>query len=172
MTFSLSLRRLPQALFLAGAIALSGHTAIQAQQEISPEHLSVARQYIDMTDGANVYEIALVEIGISVMRILIQQDPALAEPLPDVIQDVFDEYTENKGDLFNQFARIYAMRFTQEELQQIVDFYSSDLGRKLLAENATINQDMQTVLRVWENNAQNEFLSKVRTILREQGYNV
>jgi hypothetical protein len=172
MTSTYSLRRLPAALFLAGTLAIASMSPAQAQQEISPEHLAAARSYIDMTDNASVYEITLIEIGLNVMRIIIQQDPALADPVQEAIQTAFDEYEARKGELYNQFARIYAMRFTQEELEGILEFYNSELGRKLLANNATINQDMQTVLGVWEQNTQREFLSRVRAILREGGYSV
>lgn len=172
MTFMHSLRRLSAAVLVAGTMALAGTGMAHAQQEISPEHLSVARQYIDMTDGANIYELTLIDLSVSVMRILIQQDPALADPLPGVIEDVFEEYLEDKDALFNQFARIYAMRFTQEELEEILAFYRSDLGQKLLEENVSINQDMQLVLGVWERNTQSEFLSRVRAVLREGGYSV
>lgn len=172
MTMMFSLRRLPVALLLAGALAISGMSAAKAQQEISPEHLAAARQYIDLTDNANVYEITLIEIGVSVLRIIIQQDPALADPVQVAIQQAYEEYEARKGELYNQFARIYAMRFTQEELEEILEFYNSDVGQKLLANNVTINQDMQVVLGVWEENTQREFLARVRAILREEGYNV
>ncbi len=172
MTMMFSLRRLPVALLLAGALAISGMSAAKAQQEISPEHLAAARQYIDLTDNANVYEITLIEIGVSVLRIIIQQDPTLADPVQVAIQQAYEEYEARKGELYNQFARIYAMRFTQEELEEILEFYNSDVGQKLLANNVTINQDMQVVLGVWEENTQREFLARVRAILREEGYNV
>jgi hypothetical protein len=145
---------------------------VLAQQEISPEHLASARSYIQLTDNANVYEITLIEIGLQVMRIIIQQDPALADPVQIAIQTAFDEYEARKDELYNQFARIYAMRFTQAELDTILEFYNTDVGKKLLANNTTINQDMQVVLRVWEENTQREFLARVRALLREEGYSV
>lgn len=173
MINSFSLRRLPVALFLAGTLAVSGGvSSVLAQQEISPEHLASARSYIELTDNANVYEITLIEIGLNVMRIIIQQDPSLADPVQAAIQTAFDEYEERKGELYDQFARIYAMRFTQAELETILDFYNTEVGQKLLANNVTINQDMQVVLRVWEENTQREFLSRVRAILREEGFSV
>lgn len=171
MTAFTNLCRIPAKFILAGALALAGPSVAFAQQEISPEHLQVARTYVDMTDNAAVYERSLVDIGVSVLRLLIQQDPALADPAQEAITTVYDEYAKNKGELYNQFARIYANRFSVEELQQIVTFYSSDVGKKLLENNAGVNNDMQTVLRVWAGNAQTEFLSKVRTVLREKGFN-
>lgn len=172
MTTSFSLRRLSGALILAGALAVSSLSSAQAQQEISPEHLASARSYVDLTDNANVYEITLIEIGLNVMRIIIQQDPSLADPVQEAIQTAFAEYEARKGELYDQFSRIYAMRFSQEELEEILAFYNSDVGQKLLANNVTINQDMQLVLGVWEENTQREFLARVRAILREGGYSV
>lgn len=172
MTFMPTLRRLPLALVMAGAFAVSGVSAAQAQQEFSPEHLSVAQEYVEMTDRGNVYETTLVELGVSVMRLLVQQNPDLIDPLPQAVQKVVDEYVANKDQVFSLFARIYANRFTQEEMQEIVDFYNTDTGQKLLASNAGINREMQRVLGVWESNARSEFLSRVRAELRAAGHNV
>ena len=172
MTITFSLRRLPVALLLAGAIAVSGMSVARAQQEISPEHLAAARSYVDMTDGAAVYENELIEIGLNTMRVLVQQDPALTDPVIEAIDAAYAEYLDRKSELYNQFARIYAMRFTQEELEEILAFYNGEVGQKLLANNPGINQDLQIVLGVWKNNTESEFLARVRAILREEGYSV
>ncbi|GGA49054.1 DUF2059 domain-containing protein [Pelagibacterium lentulum] len=172
MSYMSKLYRLPAAICLAAAISVSTASVSFAQQEISPEHLATARQYVDMSDRSNVYELALIELGMAVMRTLVQQDAALVEPLPDAVQKVVEEYSARKGELYNQFARIYASRFTHEELTEIVTFYESDVGQKLLAQNPGINNDMQNVLNIWEQNARTEFLSRVRAVLREEGYDV
>lgn len=172
MNALVSMRRAALALVLAASVGLAGSLPAAAQQEISPEHLAKAREYVDLTDAANLYEVTLINLGLEVMRVLIQQDPSLAQPSIQAIQTVYDEYIERKGELFNQFARIYAIRFNTEELQAIIDFYNTDVGQKLLAQNATINEDMQIAISVWENNARSEFLQRTRTVLREEGYNV
>lgn len=172
MTTTFSIRRLPMALVLAGAVLVSGLSAARAQQEISPEHLAAARSYVDMTDNTRVYQTRLIEIGLNVMQLLIQQDPALSDPVVDAIQTTYEEYLARKDDLYNQVARIYANRFTLEEMQEILDFFGGDVGQKLLANDIGINQDFQAVIGVWENNTQREFLTRVRAILREAGYEV
>lgn len=172
MTFQFSLRRQLTAAVLAGAALLAGLAPAHAQQEISPEHLAIAREYVDMSDGADLYEVTLIELGLDVMRLLIQEDPSLADASIQAIQVVYDEYIGRKGELYDQFARIYAIRFSEEELNEIVDFYKTEVGQKLLQQNAAINQDMQTVLRVWENNARSEFLARVRSVLRSEGFTV
>jgi hypothetical protein len=149
---------------------VSAAPALAQNQELAPEHLALARQYVDLTDKANVYERALIEIGINTMRILLQQNPDLGDPVDDAIGKVVGEYKGQKGDLLDQFARLYALRFTQEELQQIVDFYASPLGQKLATANAEMTQDMQSVMEVFQNNLNDEFFAKVRAELKAAGY--
>lgn len=170
MTFLPKLRRIAVALVISGATFISIAPA-QAQQEISPEHLAIAREYVDMTDSAQLYERTLVEMGLQVMRVMIQEDPSLRDPLINALQTVYDGYLLDRDALYNQFARIYAIRFSVDELQEIVDFYRSDVGVRLLEQNPTINEDLQTVLAVWSRNTSNEFLARVRSELRNQGYN-
>ncbi|WP_127145709.1 DUF2059 domain-containing protein [Pelagibacterium montanilacus] len=172
MTIMPNARRWPLAILLAGSMALGALMPAKAQQEISPEHLALAVEYAQMTDRGRVYETTLVELGVSTMRTLVQQDPDLIDPLPEAVQAVVDQYMVDKDELFSLFGRVYATRFTQEELQEIIGFYRSDTGQKLLGSNRAINQDMQRVLGVWESNARGEFMSRVRTVLREAGHNV
>lgn len=168
MTFLPKLRRLTAALLISGMAFAS---PAQAQLEISPEHLAKAREYVDLTDSAQLYERALVEMGLRVMRLMIQEDPSLRDPLINALQTVYDNYLLNRDPLYNQFARIYAVRFSVEELDEILAFYNTPVGQKLLGQNATINEDLQLALQVWTRNMSTEFLSRVRTELRNQGYN-
>lgn len=138
-------------------------------QEVAPDQLALARQYVDLTDRSAVYEVTLVQTGIDSMRQIIQQNPEIVEQTDAAISKVLENYRGRKGELLDQFARIYAVRFTTEELQQIVDFYESPVGQKLAQTNAEANQDLQRVLQVFTNNLQREFFAQVRAELRAQG---
>jgi len=141
-------------------------------QEVPPEQLALARKYIELTDNAGVYEIALVEIGMGTLTELTTQNPEIAKEVDLAIGKVLETYQSRKGELIDQFARVYATRFTVEELQQIVAFYESPTGQKLAAANTDANQDLQAVLQVFANNTRPEFFAKVRAELRAQGFEV
>ena len=120
----------------------------------------------------NIYEVTLLETGLQTLRTLTSQNPELSDPVEAAITSALESYRERKGELMNQFARIYAQRFTMDELQQIVAFYESPVGTKLATENATINQDLQRVMQVFEVNLKSEFFAMVRATLRAGGYDV
>ncbi|QDZ09691.1 DUF2059 domain-containing protein [Devosia ginsengisoli] len=158
------------------AVALSAAMLVVAvpamAQEVPPEQLALARKYIDLTDRAAVYEITLVEIGIGTMRQIVQQNPEIMDETDAAVGKVLEEYKERKGELLDQFARVYAVRFTVEELQEIVAFYETPTGKKLAQANTEVNSDLQAVLQVFTNNTRSEFFAKVRAELRAQGFEV
>ena len=155
------------------AVALSATilavSAPAMAQEVPPEQLELARKYIDLTDRSAIYETTLVEIAIGTMRQIVQQNPEISEQTNTAISKILEEYKGRKGELLDQFARVYAVRFTIPELQEIVAFYESPTGRKLAAANAEVNIDLQRVMQVFTNNVRPEFFAKVRAELREQG---
>jgi hypothetical protein len=141
-------------------------------QEVPPEQLALARKYIDLTDRAAVFETTLVEIAIGTMRQIVTQNPEIADVTDAAIGKTLEEYKGRKGELLDQFARVYAIRFTIEELQEIVAFYESPTGQKLALANQEANSDLQKVMQVFTNNVRPEFFAKVRAELRAQGVEI
>jgi hypothetical protein len=170
MTLFTKRASLLMAAFLSLAATLA---AVPANaQELAPEHLAIARKYIELTDKSGIYEVSLVKTAVDTMRTIISQNPEITKPVDDAITKTLAEYKGKKGDLLDQFARVYALNFTIEELQEIVKFYESPVGSKLATANATLNESLQTVMQVFETNLKTEFFAKVRAELKAAGYDV
>lgn len=170
MTFFTKRASLLMAAFLSLAAMFAAMPA--SAQELAPEHLAVARKYIELTDKSGIYEVSLVKTAVETMRTIITQNPEITQPVDDAITKTLDEYKGKKGDLLDQFARVYALNFTIEELQEIVAFYESPVGAKLATANATLNESLQAVMQVFETNLKTEFFAKVRAELKAGGYDV
>lgn len=154
------------------ALAAMLATAVAAPavaQEVAPEQLAMARKYIDLTDRGAIFETTVVEIGIDTMRQIVTQNPEIQDQTDTAIGEVIKDYNGRKGELLDQFARVYAIYFTLEELTEIVAFYESPTGQKLAQANSELNADVRRVLQVYTNNLRTEFFAKVRAELREQG---
>jgi hypothetical protein len=169
MGLKIRARALVAVVLSAGMFALS---VPAFAQEVPPEQMALARKYVDLTDRSAIYETTLVELAIGTMRQIVQQNPEIAEQTNTAIGKILEEYKGSKGELLDQFARVYAVRFTAEELQQIVTFYESPAGQKLAQANAEVNTDLQRVMQVFVNTIRPEFFAKVRAELRAQGIEV
>ena len=143
-----------------------------AAQELAPEHLALARKYVDLTDKQSVYETTVVQTAIDTTRQILKMNPQIADKLNAAVGDVVKTYKPRKSELLDQIARIYAQAFTMEELQQIVNFYSSDVGQKLVTSNIVINRQLQQVMQIFQTNLNTEFFSKVKSELKKSGIDI
>src|SRR5690349_1315468 len=153
------------ALLLAGAFGAASAFA----QEIDPAQLALARKYVDLTNKGQIYEVILVQTAQKTSDLFVTQDPKDADKINDVIGKILETYKGKHDDLFNAIARIYAVSFTPQEMQQIVDFYSTPAGQKLANSAADINGSVQKVMQVYTYNLGTEFVTKVRSELKAQG---
>lgn len=152
------------------ALTLAFAAAPVFAQEISPEALALARKYVDLTDKAGIYEATLAQTAAQTSKLLSGQNPNITDKIDAAIVKILDQYKGKKDDLFNQFARVYALTFTQDELQQIVTFYESPVGVKLASSAQTINLGIRQVMNVYTYNFGTEFVTKVRAELKAEGY--
>jgi hypothetical protein len=166
-----SLSRLAAAAALTLSLAFAG-VAPAISQEISPELLTLARKYVDLTNKAGIYEAVLVQTAAQTSKLLSQSNPEITTQIDTTIGKVLETYKGKRDDLFNQFARVYATTFTQEELTAIVAFYESPAGQKLADSALEVNAGIRAVMQVYTSNFGTEFVTKVRADLKAQGFNV
>jgi uncharacterized protein len=167
--FDLKLVRMARTCVLAAVSVVALAAVPTVAQEVNPEQFEAARKYVELTDSGGVFETTLIQTGVQTMNQIVSQNPEIRQQTSDAIGEVIKEYVESKGELLDQFARVYAVRFTLEELNEINAFYGSPIGQKLASENATINSDLRRVLQVYLNTLRPEFLAKVRAALRAEG---
>lgn len=156
------------AALVAGALSF-GVVAPALSQEIAPELLALARKYVDLTDKQGIFEAILAQTAAQTSKLLSQQSPTQTDKIDAAIVKVIDQFKPKKDDLFNQFARVYATTFTQDELTQIVTFYQTPVGQKLLTSSFDINIGIKKVMNVYTYNFGTEFVSKVRAELKAEG---
>ncbi|MFT6657892.1 DUF2059 domain-containing protein [Maritalea sp.] len=139
-------------------------------QEIGPEHLALAKKYVAMTDTGYLYERVIVDTSKTAMQFLVQQNPEIAASIATAAKDVAISYFDGDNELHDSFARIYAVRFSVEELSEIVAFYETPVGQKVLANNQAIGKNIESAASIWKSNLETEIAIKLRTLLKERGF--
>jgi hypothetical protein len=149
-----------------------GAAAPAVSQEIPPEQLALARKYVDLTNKAQIYEAIMAMTASKTSQLLTQASPEIATQINEAIGKALEARRGKNDELFNQIARIYAVTYTTEELQQIVTFYETPAGQKLATNAMTVNQDVGKVMQIYTSNFGTEFVREVRAALKAAGYNV
>ena len=69
--------------------------------------------------------------------------------------------------LKSEYANIYTESYTEEELNQLISFYESPLGKKLLANSATINAALADIPQHNLNILMSEMQTAAQTVTQE-----
>jgi hypothetical protein len=121
--------------------------------ELSPETLDLAMQLVRLSGTARDFDNVLPDIADQAKNAFIRSNPQMQLGIITVVDRVALTLVSRRPELDNALAHVWAAAFTNEEMQELIDFFSTDTGkkfagleRKLLAvELATAQQWGQSV---------------------------
>ena len=76
---------------------------------------------------------------------------------------------ENMRQLTEHIARIYAEEFSAEEMRQLLAFYDTPVGRKLIARMPSIVMRSQQAGRAWGQQMARKAIERLRQKAKERG---
>ncbi|ABD87631.1 DUF2059 domain-containing protein [Rhodopseudomonas palustris] len=158
---------------LAFGLSLSGASA-QAPapaplKPASPAAVAAAKEILTMKNVSAMYAAAVPNIVQRTKETLLQNNLNYQKDLNEVALVVAKAMAGREKDIGEQMAKIYASDFTEQELKDLVTFYKSPLGQKLLAqEPKTISASMQ-YMNQWAQSFAEEVNGQFRAEMRKRG---
>ena len=136
-----------------GAVLLLGSSPAVAKDSGDPQKTKLVRELVGIT-GAD-------RVGGQIMDALIQQ-------FRQVYKDVPVEYwndlrsTVQEEELSNRIVPLYTERFSVAELNELLGFYRSPLGKKLIAELPEITQQSVAIGQEWGKQQAGKLVEKLK----------
>jgi uncharacterized protein len=153
------------------ALVLAALSPAQAQQPTA-NALALAKEIIIVKGGSAIYDPvvpALVENG---RRLFLQSNPMLGKDLGEVAAKLQAEFAPRTAELINEGARLYASKFTEQELKDVLAFYKSPLGRKVISQEPVILDQSTASIDEWAIKIGNEIVVKFRAEMRRRGHEI
>lgn len=141
------------------AFMLPGSASAQGQ-EITDAHLRAAWNAVVAVGAADGFDEALPDIAEQVQGVLIRQRPDLFRQVGTVVGDVALGLIARRLELNNDVARVWAMNFTESELNEIVTFYNSPTGQKLGNMFQELQEQTTGALEAWYERLASEMLQR------------
>ncbi len=155
------------ALGLAFAVlALAAHGPAQAQSPASANAIALAREIIVAKASTSGFD----TVGPSVM--FLQTNPTLFRDLNEVSAKLRADYAARFAEPVNEAAKIYASRFTEQELKDILAFYKSPAGKKVVVQEPLIIQESMSSLDQWASKLSDEIIAKFRAEMKKKGHDL
>jgi hypothetical protein len=163
-------RRFRPAVILIAALALAIPSAVGAQNATDPVALAKAKALVQVSNLVAMRDqmVALVEAQIAalVRDANPGEDDKVNRAVADFIRPALKRRIPEYLDLA---AGVYADHFTRAELDQLVSFYKSPLGQKLVREQDELVPAMTQMSRDWVNRVGNEVLKDAADDFTKRG---
>ena len=152
-----------------GYLAMVG--AAHAQQP-TPSALEVAKQIV-LIKGGTTFDAIVPGVVETAKNMFLPTNPNLSKDLNEVAAQLRKEFYEPKrAELMNEVSKAYAQRFSEQELKDILAFYKTPLGQKMIAEEPKALEESLRRAQEWANNFSEEVIARMREEMRKRGANL
>jgi hypothetical protein len=159
-------------LWVALLLVLSLGVAAQSANPPSPQAIALAKELIVLKGGHQMFDAVVPGVIEQAKDVFLPTNPNLNKELVEVTGKLKLEYANKSDELFNEVAKVYATHFTEQELKEIVAFYKTPLGKKMLAEDPVAIQEGLARAKDWANDFSNQVLGKMRAEMKKKGHDL
>jgi hypothetical protein len=153
-------------------LALAASIGAAAAQQPSAAALATAKELITVKGATALWEPLVPGVIEQAKSVFLQTNPMLGKDLNEVATKMRAEYAPRGAEVLNDVAKLYASRFTEQELKDALAFYKSPLGRKMVTEEPNILDQSMRNAQNWANRLSEEVINKMRAEMKKRGHDI
>jgi len=178
MTYFFKMRSALLALVLMGAGTALPQVS-EAQSPTDPEiikmmndpaALKIANKILEASRVTSGYNIILPEMAERTKQTFTRTAPQLAGLISEVTDNVALGMINKRVELQQESAKLWTMRFSKDELEEILEFYESPVGAKFSLNYPPILRDSVQLTNDWGEDIAQELAAKVRVEMGLRGH--
>jgi len=167
MTVSTPLRLALASLAILATLAAA--TAARAQ-EPSQAQIALAGEIIEVKGSTALFEPLIPGVVEQSKNTLLQINPNMFKDLTEVATQLRKDYAPRLAQLKTEIAKLYAQRFTEQELKDTLAFYKSPLGKKLVSQEPEFVDRTMSTAQDWAVKLNEEVLQRFRVEMKKRGH--
>jgi hypothetical protein len=154
----------------AMAIVLVALSPLAQAQQPSAAAMTSAKELITVTGATALFNPLIAGVVEQAKILFLQQNPALSKDLNDISTQLRTELQPRFSELTDEVARLYAKNFTEQELKDILAFYKTNAGKKLLSVQPQVVDSSMKFAQEWANQLSDQVIAKMRDELKKRGH--
>jgi uncharacterized protein len=152
-----------------GIMLAAAGISTQAQQPPASA-MATAKELITVTGATTLFTPLIAGVVEQAKNLYLQQDPSLAKDLNEIATQLRNDLQPRFTELTDEIARLYATNFTDQELKDILTFYKTASGKKLLAEQPKLVDSSMKFAQDWAKRLSDQVVVKMRDELKKRGH--
>src|SRR6202045_1699028 len=165
-------------IFLAAGLAVglalasvpaSAQQPAPAKPPASPTAIAAAKEILTMKNASAMYAQAVPSVVEQTKTSLLQSNLNYQKDLNEVAVIVAQSLAGREKEIGEGMAKVYADEFTEQELKDLVTFYKSPLGQKLLSTEPKAIEESMTFMNQWAQGFAEVVNAQFRAEMRKRG---
>jgi hypothetical protein len=168
---ALSLARRTAAAFAFAFIACAGPAAAQ-QPQPTPGAIATAKELLTIRGATNMFDPLIPGVIESAKNAFLPTNPGLFRELNEVAALLRTQFAARRNEIIDEIARLYAQRFSEAEMKEVIAFYKTPVGKKfVLDEPAVIDQGLART-QAWTNKLSDDVFNRFRAEMKKKGHDL
>jgi uncharacterized protein len=134
--------------------------------DISEESLALGLQLVKLSGNSETFNVILPNVADQAKNAFVRANPQMQLGIIDIVDRVALSLINRRPDLDNALARVWASGFTNEEMQELIEFYSTDVGKKYAELHPKLLGVQMATAQEWGKAISQELTAKVSAELR------
>jgi hypothetical protein len=155
---------------VAVAMTLIAVTPAALAQQPSAAAMATAKEIIKVTGATMLFDPLIPGVIAQAKNLFLQQNPGLSKDLNEIAAKLRTDLAPRFDELTNEVAKLYAIHFTEQELKDVLAFYNTPVGMKLITEQPKIGEEGLKFAQEWANNLTDQVIAKMRDELKKRGH--
>ena len=151
------------------ALPAAAQQAAAPPKAASPAAIAAAKEILAMKNASAMYQNAVPNIVQQTKDTLLQSNINYQKDLNEVAVIVAKDLAGREKEIGEGMAQIYASEFTEQELKDLVIFYKSPLGQKVLANEPRAIQSSMAYMNQWAQQFGEIVNGEFRAEMRKRG---
>jgi hypothetical protein len=141
-------------------------------QEPSAASMALAKEMVVLKGVNQMLDPVVPGVIESGKNMFLQTNPQLSKDLNDVAANLRKEFDPKREEITNIMARAYAQKFTEAELKDMLVFFKTPLGKKIITDEPQIIQQAMSSVQVWANSFSEQMISRIRADMKKKGHDL
>jgi hypothetical protein len=138
-------------------------------KEASPAAIAAAKEILSMKNAGAMYASAVPNIVQQTRDQLMQSNLNYQKDLNEVAVVIAQKLAGREKEIGEGMAKVYANEFSEQELKDLVTFYKSPLGQKLLSTEPRAIQFSMSYMNQWAQTFSEAVNGEFRAEMRKRG---
>ncbi len=137
-------------------------------KEPTPETLELAKQLVKLSGASRTFDELLPNIADQAKNTFIRSNPQMQLGIITVVDKVALEMVARRPELDKALERIWASAFDEDQLEELIEFYNSETGKRFAAIQPHLIAAQMTAAQNWTGDVSEEMTQRVAEELRAQ----